>query len=25
MAEGIVLLTHDDQINRYVFAPVRYV
>ncbi|CAB3743515.1 type II toxin-antitoxin system VapC family toxin [Paraburkholderia rhynchosiae] len=25
MAEGIVLLTHDDQIKRYDFAPVRYV
>uniref|UniRef100_UPI003EBF4B3A nitrilase-related carbon-nitrogen hydrolase n=1 Tax=Paraburkholderia terrae TaxID=311230 RepID=UPI003EBF4B3A len=25
MAEGIVLLTHDDQIRRYDFAPVRYV
>jgi PIN domain nuclease of toxin-antitoxin system len=25
MAEGIVLLTHDEQIRRYDFAPVRYV
>jgi PIN domain nuclease of toxin-antitoxin system len=25
IAEGIVLLTHDDQIKRYDFAPVRYV
>jgi PIN domain nuclease of toxin-antitoxin system len=25
IAEGIVLLTHDDQIRRYDFAPVRYV
>jgi PIN domain nuclease of toxin-antitoxin system len=25
MAEGIVLLTHDDQIKRYDFAPVRCV
>ncbi|MEX3985382.1 type II toxin-antitoxin system VapC family toxin [Paraburkholderia sp. EG287A] len=25
IAEGIVLLTHDDQIKRYGFAPVRYV
>ncbi|MFL9999042.1 type II toxin-antitoxin system VapC family toxin [Paraburkholderia sediminicola] len=25
MVEGIVLLTHDDQIRRYDFAPVRYV
>jgi PIN domain nuclease of toxin-antitoxin system len=25
MAEGIVLLTHDDQIKQYNFAPVRYV
>ncbi|EIM95954.1 hypothetical protein WQE_36632 [Paraburkholderia hospita] len=25
MAEGIVLLTHDDQIKLYDFAPIRYV
>lgn len=25
IAEGIVLLTHDDQIRQYDFAPVRYV
>ncbi|HXZ09105.1 MAG TPA: type II toxin-antitoxin system VapC family toxin [Paraburkholderia sp.] len=25
IAEGIVLLTHDDQIKRYDFAPIRYV
>jgi PIN domain nuclease of toxin-antitoxin system len=25
IAEGIVLLTHDEQIRRYDFAPVRYV
>ncbi|HKT98924.1 MAG TPA: type II toxin-antitoxin system VapC family toxin [Paraburkholderia sp.] len=25
IAEGIVLLTHNDQIRRYDFAPVRYV
>lgn len=25
IAEGILLLTHDDQIKRYDFAPVRYV
>ena len=25
IAEGIVLLTHDEQIRRYNFAPVRYV
>ncbi|WP_343676935.1 type II toxin-antitoxin system VapC family toxin [Paraburkholderia heleia] len=25
MAEGILLLTHDEQIRRYDFAPVRYV
>ncbi|HXZ06869.1 MAG TPA: PIN domain-containing protein [Paraburkholderia sp.] len=25
IAEGIVVLTHDDQIKRYDFAPVRYV
>ncbi|REG48424.1 PIN domain nuclease of toxin-antitoxin system [Paraburkholderia sp. BL6669N2] len=25
IAEGIVLLTHDEQIKRYDFAPVRYV
>ncbi|CAB3774967.1 type II toxin-antitoxin system VapC family toxin [Paraburkholderia humisilvae] len=25
IAEGIVLLTHDDQIKQYDFAPVRYV
>jgi PIN domain nuclease of toxin-antitoxin system len=25
ISEGIVLLTHDDQIKRYDFAPVRYV
>ncbi|WP_028207336.1 type II toxin-antitoxin system VapC family toxin [Paraburkholderia nodosa] len=25
IAEGIVLLTHDEQVRRYDFAPVRYV
>jgi len=25
IAEGIVLLTHDDQIRQYDFAPIRYI